>query len=307
VTALLALATCAILAGPAQAADNTRYISIAGKNTNPCTLVQPCRTLQRGINIAPAGGELRVLDSGDYGANGNIRKSLTITGNGNTIFVANGIAINKADAVVALRGLTLDGQGTTTLGVLIENAAAVHVERCVVHSFASHAIQVAADGVKVFVLDSISRDNGGHGFLIAGAGASHVTIDNSRFENNLGTGVLVSSGHATIHRSTVSGNVSQGIFVDGASVSVTSTMAVQNPTGFFVKSGSVLTVESSLAHDNSIGLFVTGSTARISNSTFTENTTGISNGGGVETRGNNTVRGNTTDLSGNALTPIGGV
>ena len=86
-SALLALAACATLAGPAPAADNTRYVSIAGKNTNPCTLAQPCKTLQRGIGLTPAGGELRILDSGFYGNNANIKKSLTITGNGHTVYL----------------------------------------------------------------------------------------------------------------------------------------------------------------------------------------------------------------------------
>jgi len=126
---LLALCSCLTIADLASAADNTRYVSISGKNTNPCTLSQPCRTLQRGINITPAGGELRILDSGDYGPNGNIRKPMKITGNGNTIFVANGIAINKTDIVVTLRGLTLDGQGTAATGVNIIAANTVRIEQ----------------------------------------------------------------------------------------------------------------------------------------------------------------------------------
>jgi hypothetical protein len=303
----LTVAAMALLAGHAQAADNTRYIGIAGNNANPCTLAQPCRSLQKAIGVTLAGGEIQILDSGFYGNNATINKSLTITGNGHTVYLGAVLTINKADAVVALRGLVLNGQGTIAEGIRITTAAAVHIERCVVHNFTSHGIVATAPDVKVFVLDSIVRDNGGHGFTISGAGASHVTIDNSRVENNHGTGVLVSGGLAAIHRSTVSRHVSQGIFVDGGSaVSVTSTMSVENPTGFFVKSGSTLTMESSLAHGNGTGLFVTGSTARISNSTFTENTIGINNSGVVETRQNNTVRGNTTDVNG-ALTPIGGI
>ena len=304
----LTVGAIALPAGAAQAADNTRYISITGSNANACTLTAPCRTFQRGVNVTPAGGELRILDSGDFGVNATIKKSLTVTGNGHTVYLGKPITIDDAEAVVALRGLVLNGQGIISTGVNIAAGSAVHIERCVIHNFSGTGIEAAGSTeVELFVFDTTSRDNGGHGLLMAGAAGARATIDNSRFDNNHGTAILVLSGDARIRGSTVSGNVSQGIFVDNATVSVVSTMTSRNPTGLFVKSGGILTVESSLADGNGTGLFVTGSTARISNSTFTRNNNGIVNNGVVETRSNNTVRGNTIDLSGSALTPLGGV
>jgi hypothetical protein len=64
----LAIGTTVLGLTAASAADNTRYVGITGNNANPCTLVQPCRSLQRGINVTPAGGELQILDSGSYGS-----------------------------------------------------------------------------------------------------------------------------------------------------------------------------------------------------------------------------------------------
>ena len=312
-SALLALAAGAMLAGPAHAADNTRYVSITGSNANPCTLAQPCKTLQRGINVTPAGGELRILDSGDYGANGNIKKSLTISGNGNTIFVANGIVINKADAVVALRGLVLDGQGTIENGIRIEVAAAVHIERYTIHDFTGNGIPLATPvvGLQVFVLDSISRDNGGSGLGAALAGGQALaTIDNSRFENNGGNGIAFGNGRITIRRSTASGNGGQGILVVVGEAMIMSTIAAHNgQTGFNANANGRMVIESSAASGNGthgLNVFTSGS-ARISNSTFSRNATGINNGGAVETRENNTVTDNTTNLSGNALTPLDGI
>jgi hypothetical protein len=71
-----------------------------------------------------------------------------------------------------------------------------------------------------------------------------------------------------------------------------------------------MTVDSSLAYGNLRGLSVSnlaGSLARVSNSTFTANGTGlsISVGGTLQTRQNNIVEGNTNDVSG-TLTPING-
>jgi hypothetical protein len=305
-TFALAACTAAACSLAAQAADNTRYVSITGSNTNACTLAAPCRSLQHGIRVTPDGGEIRVLDSGFFGKNATITKSLMISGGGHTVLLGNPININAAGAVVTLRGLTLNGQGTIADGIRITEAAAVHIERCLVHGFAASGIAASASGVKVFVLDSISRDNGNIGFRIAAA-ASRVTIDNSRFENNGSAGLLIQGGGGTISRSTASGN-GNGIFIQDAFVSVMATVAADNTSiGFLAGSSGTMTMESSVAHDNGIGLAV-GDTSlvRILNSTFTNNTTGIQNQGTVETRRNNTVRDNGTDVDG-TLTSIGGI
>lgn len=295
----------------AQAADSIRYISTTGDNTNACTVAAPCRTLQRGISFTPSGGEIRILDSGEYGNGATINKSLTISGNGNTVYLGGQLTVDKAGVMVALRGLVLNGQGAVAVGISIETAAAVHIERCLIHGFAQAGIIATATGVEVSVLGSVLRDNDGNGFAIFNAGASRLAIDSSHFENNSGIGILVQSGHATITRSTASSNGSHGILLaGGVSVVVTSTVAAQNRgSGFFASGAGAMTVESSAAHGNGgSGLAVSGGAfARISNLTCIGNFRGISaSGGTVETRQNNTVRGNTTNVSG-ALTPIGGV
>jgi hypothetical protein len=293
----------------AQAADNTRYVSITGKNANPCTLAQPCKTLQRGIAMTPAGGEVQILESGFYGNLANINKSLTITGNGNTVYLGGVLTINNAGATVTLRNLVLDGQGTVAIGISIAAATAVHIERCLVHRFAGDGINATASGVVVNILDSISRDNGNIGFNIVGAGASQVTIDNSRFEKNAGAGVGIQSGRAAISRSIASRNL-HGIFAQGGTISVVSSTSAYNvSTGFGASAGGAITIESSVSHGNVIGVLAnSGNTIRISNSTIANNTTGITNNGTVETRENNTVRGNGANVAGsNALTPIDGI
>ena len=189
---LFALTAWATLAwSVAQAADGTRYVSTTGNNANACTLAAPCRSLQRGIDRTPEGGELRILDSGFYGTNAMIRKSLTIAGNGNTIYLGSPLAINGAGAVVALRGLVLNGQGAAQDGIVVTSAAAVHVEHCVVHGFAQEGIDVdAGSGTNVFVTGSTVRDND------VGLEVSITTttrISNSIFTGNK-TGIVIGSG-----------------------------------------------------------------------------------------------------------------
>ena len=166
----------------AHAADNIRYISITGNNAAPCTLAAPCRTLQRGINTTPVGGELRILDSGSFGTNATVNRSMTITGNGNTVLLNTPLTINAEGAVVALRGLTLDGQGAATDGISVPVAATVHIEDCVVHGFTDDGIVVAGADARALIVDSTLRDNGDVGLLVGNT--STVRISRSTVTRN---------------------------------------------------------------------------------------------------------------------------
>ncbi|MPZ59419.1 MAG: hypothetical protein GEU91_23635, partial [Rhizobiales bacterium] len=188
--------------------------------------------------------------------NATVRKSLTISGNGNTVYLGSPITVDKAGAVVALRGLVLNGQGTIDDGISIVAAAAVHIERCVIHGFTSIGIVATAPGAQVFVLDSISRDNGFAGLIINAGSSSRLTVDNSRFENHGNDGVVVASGLATISRSTSSGNVGRGLFVG---------------------SGALARISNSTFTDNAIGLFNNGGTLETrQNNTVSGNGTNVS-------------------------------
>jgi len=222
---LFAMAALAAVSIPAvHAADSTRFVSTTGKNSNNCTLAAPCRSLQHGVDVTPAGGELRILDSGFYGANAVIRKSMSIIGNGHTIYLNRPIVINDASAIVVLRSLVLSGQGTVQDGVRITDASAVHIERSVIYRFVRHGMFAPATNLSLFVLDSVVRDNGANGLITAGNGSVRLTVDNSRFTNNGGAGISLTKGHSTIHRSTLSGN-ERGLSATGCNVTIMSTVA----------------------------------------------------------------------------------
>jgi hypothetical protein len=74
-----------------------RYVAETGRDANPCTQTAPCKTLQRGIDVTPDGGELRVLSSGTYGG-ATIGKSLTVSGDEPTL-VIDQIMINATNAI----------------------------------------------------------------------------------------------------------------------------------------------------------------------------------------------------------------
>src|ERR1700692_4806072 len=70
-----ALALSAVLAAvPAPAQENRTFVSSTGNDSNNCTnTATPCRHFAAAYAATPAGGEIDVLDPGNYGG-------LTITG-----------------------------------------------------------------------------------------------------------------------------------------------------------------------------------------------------------------------------------
>src|SRR5262245_26487825 len=66
--ALLATIVFAYVQGTAAQAQATRtYVSGQGKDGNPCTVTQPCQTLQTALAQTAAGGTIYVLSSANYG------------------------------------------------------------------------------------------------------------------------------------------------------------------------------------------------------------------------------------------------
>ena len=172
----LAVAACATvsLAGAARA-DNVVYVSIKGSDSNNCLPGSPCRSLQAGINKAPAGGEVRFLDSGYFGA-ATINKTITIAGDGNTLNPAGTITINSATAVVKLRDLVLDGAASSAHGITVTAAAAVHIEHCVIEHFTDDGVNANGATTKLFMSDSIARENGATGLFVSASGAAQVAM-----------------------------------------------------------------------------------------------------------------------------------
>jgi hypothetical protein len=287
-----------------------RYVAWNGNDANPCTsTAMACRTLQRGINSAPSGGEVKLLSSVDGDA--TINRPLTISGDGFTL--TGSIVVNNANAAIVLRDLHLYGTGRN-VGIQVTSAGSVHIERCTVERFADHAIVSSAPDVELFVIDSVVRDNGGPGITVYDAnagptdiGSMTLSVDGSRVENNGHDGFLLSGvGGATISNTIVSGNHANGINLSYGAASVVSTTASQNGAGGFNFYEAQVVVNSSTASGNDGGLYALGGDVTISSSTLTNNEVGILTNDWVRTRGDNTVSGNTTNVDG-TLIPLPGM
>jgi len=283
-------------ASSAEAQGVLRFVSGTGSDANNCLRPTPCRSIQRGVDSAPVGAEVIILDTAGYGPTVTINKSITITvpsGVAATIATPSGtsITVTGGDAVI-LRGLSLFGLGTGSIGINFSGGTAVYVESCIINGFDDAGI-ISQGGGDLFVKDTTIR-NGNLDAIYITAGLA--TIDNTRLERN---GPGAASGF--------------GLFANNNSrVTVRNTVAANNGTGFVAEDTAVLNAENCVATNNTaIGFRVGGgtgtSTMRVSNSVATNNGVGFqqSGAGTFQSRLNNTVRGNTTETTG-VIIPITG-
>jgi len=293
--ALALLACSTAYTSSAEAQGVLRFVSGDGNDANTCLRTAPCRSIQRGVDSAPDGAEVIILNSAGYGPTVTINKSITITapsGVAATIATPSGTSITVSSGNVVLRGLTLVGQGTGQFGIVFTGGGSLSVENCTINGFSNAGISGA--GANMFVKDTTVRNGGFDGISV---GDGFATIVNCRIElngpNTNGFGVFASNN---------------------ARVAVSDTVASGNGTGMGAESvagfGAQLNAENCVASNNFLdGFRVTGSATtivRVSNSAATNNANGFRQTGGVlESRGNNTVRGNTMNIVG-AITIIAG-
>ena len=292
--ALLAFAfAISMHADPALAQRARVFVSINGNDTGGCTATIPCRTFAYAETQVLAGGEISVLDTGGYGTI-VITKALSIVATGVEASIAltsgqTAISVQaSATDKVALRGLTLDGQGVGQTGIQFISGASLTVEDCVVRN-------MSADGLF---------------FVSAGSTLQTLSVSNSYFNDNGAYGIglataSVGAVNAAIDRTVLFGNGDWGLHVDaeGAStstltVAVTDSVAASNVgPGFYVTSNGIatsnLSLTRSLAQGNGIGIQAdkTGATLWFAQSTLTGNTVGYatSAGGVIKTYSDNNI------------------
>jgi hypothetical protein len=169
--ATAALLIAVTVAVPAEATVDHTYVSGKGTDTGGCTTPPTaCRTFAYAIGQTSASGEIIVLDAANYSPV-TINQSISIIADGGGpagIILPTGtaITINPGNSgvigtAVNLRGLTLDGEGTATSGIVFNYAAgsALTVSDCVVRNFQSAGIVI--HGARNLVVNSVISNNGG--------------------------------------------------------------------------------------------------------------------------------------------------
>jgi hypothetical protein len=271
------------------------WVSATGNDTNDCNQATPCRTLAGALSRVSAGGEIDILDSGDFGPV-TIDKSVTLVSAGPLAGIqagaGNAITINAGpNDKVVLRGLTLDGLGTGANGISFLAGGALYVENCTVNGFAQYGIEFAptSGGGKLFVTDTVLRNDGsgvtGGGLhLLATGGPGFVAaVDGLRSENNVFGVKAENLGTITIRNSFAGGNGYSGFSASAPSGPGTVKMLIGD---------SVST------HNGTSGILANGlATVTLSDVVVTDNPNGLTatSGGQILSFGNNKVQGNTAD------------
>ena len=227
-------------AAPA-AAGVISFVSSKGVNAGDCSSpASPCLTLGFALNQTVSGGEIKIIDAGNYVAV-TIDKSITITG-------VDGASINRGSAgaamtitagatdVVTIRNLIFDGirQGATN-GVLVKTAGVVTIKNCQFQNFALagvHLVFVGNTSQRFAIEDTIFSENF-EGIKIEGNLTPRGALKRVASVNNRGNGIVVLNGEVTIADSIFSGNVDAGIKTvgQGARVLVNRSTVTNNSKG----------------------------------------------------------------------------
>jgi hypothetical protein len=275
------------------------FVSSAGNDSNPCTIAAPCASFAAAYAAAAPNGIVAALDPGKYGPL-TITGPVTIDGNGWAAITApsNGAAISisagASDAVI-LRGLTIDGAGVGSGGILFNTGGSLTVAGCVVRGNSSNGLAVFSNGptpVTLTVEDSYFINTGTSGAYLAGFGSGALT--------------------ASFARTEFTGNGIDGLELEGAggtgaiSVTVTDSVAANNfNAGFEVdsdtgKSVSNLSLTQVQTMGNGTGIAASGNNATLwlANSTVAGNTSGFqaTGGGFINSYGDNYFAHNGSNL-----------
>lgn len=306
-----AMLLCGLLvAGPTFAQATRTWISGVGDDVNPCSRTAPCKTFAGAISKTVAGGVIDVLDPGGFGGV-TITKSITLESDGavGSVLVSstNGILVNDTtgNAVVVLRGLSIEGVGTGLAGVKFNNGKQLIVERCDIGDFnGSSGAGIAftpSAAASLAVLNSTIHNNGAAaspattgGILIAPNGNVSVNamLENVRIVNNAGFGLQVQgSATVTLRDSVVSLNAGNGVVASSTSLATN------------------LMLDRSIISGNGAGGVVAQGPAalvQLSDSTITRNAQGIQATGGaaVISFGNNRNFNNTINGAPGITTPL---
>jgi hypothetical protein len=226
----------------------------SGDDANPCLLEAPCATFAAAYSVTTAGGEIDVLDPGDFGPL-TIEKAITIDGHCGALTArvdASGgpIVVNAGAAdVVVLRGLAITGGGVGTTGINFIAGGALQVEDSSLAGFAGDAIDFSpATGASLTLQDVVLHENGGAGLSFSSGGAtlSTAVISGGTSEANsigyrVGTG-----GKATIYRGSIWGNLTAGVSTDGTGdVNLEDVAVANNAIGLSSSSSSSAVIRAS--------------------------------------------------------------
>ncbi len=244
------------------------WVSGVGDDVNPCSRTAPCKTFAGAISKTATNGEISCLDPGGFGAV-TITKSITIDcedtqgsilAAGTTGIIVNITLAADTKKAVKIRGISINGAATGTIGVRVLAANFVDLDEVVIDGFTSHGVSVetTSGAPKVFVGRSLIRSSTGNGinfFATGGTPTLHVT--NTRILGMTGNGInLAGVSGASVMDSTISGN---SVGVNSASnISLMNCLISGNTTGVAALTGGIVRIYGNMITQNTTGLSISG-------------------------------------------------
>lgn len=222
-----------------------------------------------------------------------------------------------SNAVIVLRGLTLNGRGAS-YGILHHSPLdedpsnnRLYVENCTVTGFPYSGISLIRNG-SYYIRDTIVRQNGDYGIYITGPEqyGSHASLDGVTLEHHV-WGLTVLNAAVAVRRSIATSN-GYGFYANSsganqATLSLEGSQATHSVWSGVEAIGTTAEVDINhcLFFGNGVGVRAAGNgEIRIANTASVRNGTGISNDGGtIFSGGGNNVKGNTTAETSGTITP----
>lgn len=264
------------------------WVSNAGLDSNAasasCIQTSPCASLQAAYNVTLAGGEIDIIDDGDFGPLA-ITKALTIDGGSHLAAIDTavtgcpmsvGICVNVTATspmtTVTVRNLRISVPAGVDGGIYINSAGFLRVENVTIIAATTMTTGLAAASGAVCSVDTVNIENAhtagstGMGILVTGAGTK-MALNNSSVTNS-DYGVVAQAGGTV--------QIDNGVFV-------------YDVVGVSTSGGG------------------SGGTVRLSNSTITDNATGLQAtgaGASLVSFENNRIFGNTTNGNPTVSTPV---
>ena len=254
------------------------YVSGQGSDNGTCSAGLPCRTLAAALASTVPGGVIYVLNSANFGPV-TIGQSISITSEGTVagILVTSGAAITinaGANDVVNLRGLSIEGGNSASVGIQFNSGKSLTIQKTTVRNFTNS------------------------GIVFAPSTASLLYVSDTTVLSNTNNGISITNGSGALSRVTATQN-GVGILASGGSTNVTISDSVASNNSYGVGAiASNVMIRSSSASNNSVGISADQSAViRVGQTTATANGTGwqATNGGQVVSFTNNVVSGNTAD------------
>ena len=282
---LIALATLLVplLHHPAHAQSIRAFLSTDGNDGNPCTNASPCRHLPRALNVVATGGQVWIVDSGNFNAGTvTVTKSVSIEaapGQVASLVAANGtpaMVINAPGATVELRNLLITDGLTSTRqqGISVTAAAVVSVENCLFADNSNDALYSLRSNAFIHVANTTFTNV--NGWAVGVQGAGNVDITNSRMLHTEGVFAFATDAGATSTISVTDSTISdgtEGVFASAGPQAATAQIFVTRSTIFgttyaldseSMGSGTTLvTVANSTVAHNQQAFMITGTSATV--------------------------------------------